>query len=906
MRLNEAVRWTVAAILATCIYPWTAAAGVDGDNCATALPAPEGSTFANSTGLGTELQVSCAVNSGADIWFVHTANCDGLLLVTTNGSAFDTVLAAFGECGSGELACDDDGGVGLASAIMIPVLAGEDYFLRVAGFGGASGAVQLNISRVDTCFVGGVCYQADEGDPATPCLICDPEADPDGWSPALEGTACGESTPTDPQCDLPDTCDGAGVCDSNFKPSGTACGDPTNTDCDNPDTCNGAGSCADNLEPMGTSCGDPADTDCDNPDTCDGAGGCLLNFEDVGFACGDPADTDCDNPDTCDGTGGCLLNFEDVGFACGDPADTDCDNPDTCDGTGGCFDNFELPGSACGDPGMTECDNPDSCDASGGCQPNYQLAGVACGDPTSTECDSPDTCDGGGACAQNLASAGTSCGNPANTDCDNPDSCDGAGGCLDNFEAASTACGSPADTACDNPDTCNGVGDCLVNFEPVGTSCGSPANTECDNPDTCNSTGACQSNAEPAGQPCGDPTNTDCNGADSCNGAGGCLLNLVPAGTACGSPANTECDNPDTCNGAGTCLGNFEPEGTPCPDVLFCDGEESCAGGACVDNPGPCLDLAHCNEANDTCLDCLDFTDCGDLDMDGISDNNCLWYSCQATLCSSVPRLFADLGGQFGICPLDGTTDNNDRFHALNCFADTNTLGQPGYPCEPDPPSAINVDAGGQFGDCCPDGVCDANDAFHVLNTFQGTGTCSCPGACPSPSPAGLPQTEPLIVGSASVSLVAERSVIRRGDVVRVDVLLGDALADLRGYQLHVQVRGGKSGRLELLDMTIEKRSEWVFSGAGSWQAFNLRTGQMLAGLSTPGVATQAGAYLATLSFAASADASGSFLVDLAYDDPMGQGRTFLFATPPQGKIEITGTHPAEIRIKDSLRSGSR
>jgi hypothetical protein len=119
--------------------------------------------------------------------------------------------------------------------------------------------------------------------------------------------------------------------------------------------------------------------------------------------------------------------------------------------------------------------------------------------------------------------------------------------------------------------------------------------------------------------------------------------------------------------------------------------------------------------------------DCADADGDGVRDDNCVYWSCQGAACAGTPIGFGDMGGEFGSCTADGSTDGHDRFHALNCFSNQDTLGTPGYPCEAAPPAAYNVDAGGPFGSCAPDGVCDGNDAFHALNTFDGSSTCTCP-----------------------------------------------------------------------------------------------------------------------------------------------------------------------------------
>jgi hypothetical protein len=346
-----------------------------------------------------------------------------------------------------------------------------------------------------------------------------------------------------------------------------------------------------------------------------------------------------------------------------------------------------------------------------------------------------------------------------------------------------------------------------------------------------------------------------------------------------------------------------------------------------------------------TIVPCLSsHTHCADADADGLRDDSCAWWECDAATCVSTAIPFADIGGANGACPPDLTVDANDRFHALNCFSNIDTMGNAlAYPCEDSPPSATNVDAGGAFGACCPDGVCDGNDAFHTLHAFVGDSPCQCPanftcpcpvptagncignklqscssdedcggGPCnlalcpPSPAPAAPEEEWPRVVGRTALKLVPRRGTVAPGDVVEVDVFLMDALADLRGYQLHVESAGGKRGRLELLDLAIEDRADQALAGPGGWRAFNTSTGQMLAGLDTPGVGVAAGAYLATLTLQASKDAAGRFSVDLLHDDTDPAQRTFLFPTPPGAKIEVESTVAAAVTVTRHLRPAGR
>ncbi len=284
---------------------------------------------------------------------------------------------------------------------------------------------------------------------------------------------------------------------------------------------------------------------------------------------------------------------------------------------------------------------------------------------------------------------------------------------------------------------------------------------------------------------------------------------------------------------------------------------------------------------------CLDLADCADIDDDGIRDDNCVWQSCDDGMCANIAIVFADMGGQFGACAPDGAADGNDRFQALNCFADVDVDQEPGYPCELDPPNALNVDAGGKFGDCNPDGVCDGNDAFAALNAFAGTSACSCPL---DGDPAPTIDLAPVVTAKSALHLTAP-SRVRAGELVEVDVFLSTPLDDLRGYQLHLATGGGTHGTLELVDVAIA--DEAVLDSA--WSAFNIVSGQMVAGTDVPGRRVEAG-YLATFTYRASSDARGTFTVDVLHGADRDT-RTYLFPTPAQGMIAIADTAPLQIEV---------
>jgi hypothetical protein len=89
---------------------------------------------------------------GASIWYEFSAEASGVLLLSTLGSSFDTLLAVY-QAGNPnapsvtnllEIASSDDvpGGSGY-SELTVTVQQGKKYFIAVDGFDGRSGAVQL-------------------------------------------------------------------------------------------------------------------------------------------------------------------------------------------------------------------------------------------------------------------------------------------------------------------------------------------------------------------------------------------------------------------------------------------------------------------------------------------------------------------------------------------------------------------------------------------------------------------------------------------------------------------------------------------------------------------------------------------------------------------------------------------
>jgi hypothetical protein len=96
---------------------------------------------------------------------------------------------------------------------------------------------------------------------------------------------------------------------------------------------------------------------------------------------------------------------------------------------------------------------------------------------------------------------------------------------------------------------------------------------------------------------------------DSCTN--GVDSNGVPAAVCDHEPV--ECLNGFLCNPAdGGCV-ECILDGD-CRDLVFCDGDETCVGGACIAGENPCADRTYCDEIGEQCVDCA----AADFDCDGL------------------------------------------------------------------------------------------------------------------------------------------------------------------------------------------------------------------------------------------------------------------------------------------------
>lgn len=104
---------------------------------------------------------SCGFSNANDYAYTFVAPTTSTYIIDTNGSGFDTILYAIdGESCNGAvtLDCDDDGGVGTQSQIIVNLVQDQLITIIVDGYSGNSGNFTLNIDSL-----GGVCPDADLG-----------------------------------------------------------------------------------------------------------------------------------------------------------------------------------------------------------------------------------------------------------------------------------------------------------------------------------------------------------------------------------------------------------------------------------------------------------------------------------------------------------------------------------------------------------------------------------------------------------------------------------------------------------------------------------------------------------------------------------------------------------------------
>lgn len=133
------------------------------DDCATALSISEGLYLYDNMGATTSMETQPGVGCPTienDIWFRHTVQCDGTLIVSTcNATVYDSAIAVYDDdCANGPscmpldtlLGCDDDGcGVtGGPAHVEVDVVAGQCVLIRVGGIADSRGTGTLLVTCI--------------------------------------------------------------------------------------------------------------------------------------------------------------------------------------------------------------------------------------------------------------------------------------------------------------------------------------------------------------------------------------------------------------------------------------------------------------------------------------------------------------------------------------------------------------------------------------------------------------------------------------------------------------------------------------------------------------------------------------------------------------------------------------
>lgn len=142
---------------------------------ARAESAPANDNFDNATVIGAGLDTNIVLSgsnlgatlepgeafhadspSGRSVWWTWTATANGSVVISTEGSTFDTLLAVYmGNSVSSLVSVisnDDDGGK-KTSRVLFRAIGGETYRIAVDGFQGESGDIALSIAKAGTSSV---------------------------------------------------------------------------------------------------------------------------------------------------------------------------------------------------------------------------------------------------------------------------------------------------------------------------------------------------------------------------------------------------------------------------------------------------------------------------------------------------------------------------------------------------------------------------------------------------------------------------------------------------------------------------------------------------------------------------------------------------------------------------------
>ncbi len=131
-----------------------------GEICAFPIVVTEGnvpfSTIGHDTNGPAEPNCNFCCNDPqihGELWYAYLATGTGTLTVSSCDANYDSKMAAYASCPTGDgqaIACADDE-CGVQARLVFPVVQGENYLIRVGGYGGWTGSGNLNISLAPAC-----------------------------------------------------------------------------------------------------------------------------------------------------------------------------------------------------------------------------------------------------------------------------------------------------------------------------------------------------------------------------------------------------------------------------------------------------------------------------------------------------------------------------------------------------------------------------------------------------------------------------------------------------------------------------------------------------------------------------------------------------------------------------------
>ncbi|MCO6438274.1 MAG: hypothetical protein J5J06_14360 [Phycisphaerae bacterium] len=175
-------------------------------------------------------------------------------------------------------------------------------------------------------------------------------------------------------------------------------------------------------------------------------------------------------------------------------------------------------------------------------------------------------------------------------------------------------------------------------------------------------------------------------------------------------------------------------------------------------------------------------------------------------------------------------------------------------------------------------------------------------GFCTLAATALAEPIKPMVDKPAVLTFKTSTTTLTPGGEFKIDVFVANA-ADVSGYQLKLNVKGGDAGNLILKGIVVDQnRSDFLFRGSRVINTTAPATGEVVAIRyeGTSSIPASKTAYLATFTLAASPDAKGKFkiTVDTTEEATLitGPGSPGKVVNGPAAEINIAGQPNAPVR----------